>query len=324
MAKQLIESLSTDFDPSGYEDEYRSELLALIERKAAGEDVARGRARGAQADEGARPDGRPRGVAGGDQGRGAQRRARSGTSKPKTRAKSTSTRSGSKAAAKKSTGEGEEQVTGEGREVEIDGRRLSITNLDKVLYPEAGFTKGEVIDYYARIGPALLPHLRDRPLTVVRFPDGVDGKHFFEKNSPAHRPDWVRTVPIWVGAAAARSSSPSATTCRPSSGSPSSAAIELHPSLAKADDIERPTVLAFDLDPGEPATIVECCTVALRVRDLFAELGLESLPEDIGVEGDAGLRAAQRGAALRDDQALRPGRRASARELRARPRRPRG
>ncbi len=142
-----------------------------------------------------------------------------------------------------------------------------------------------MIDYYARIAPALLPHLRDRPLTVVRFPDGVAGKHFFEKNSPAHRPDWVRTVPIRVGS---RGGTIDFCVC---DDLPTLvwlaqlAAIELHPSLATAADFERPTVLAFDLDPGEPATIVECCAVALRVRDLFAELGLESFAKTSGSKG---------------------------------------
>ncbi|MCL4286431.1 MAG: non-homologous end-joining DNA ligase [Thermoleophilia bacterium] len=167
----------------------------------------------------------------------------------------------------------------------MDGRRLSITNLDKVLYPEAGFTKGEVIDYYVRIAPALLPHLRDRPLTVVRFPDGVEGRHFFEKNSPSHRPGWVRTAPIGVGG---RAGIVEFTVC---DDLPTLvwlaqlAAIELHPSLALASDHERPTVLAFDLDPGEPATVVECCAVALRIRELFAELGLAAFPKTSGAKG---------------------------------------
>ncbi len=160
-----------------------------------------------------------------------------------------------------------------------------MSNLDKVLYPETGFTKGEVIDYYARVGPAILPHLHDRPLTVVRFPDGVEGRHFFEKNSPTHRPDWVRTAPIGVGG---RAGTIEFTVC---DDLPTLvwlaqlAAIELHPSLARAGDLEHPTVLAFDLDPGEPATIVECCTVALRIRELFSGLGLEAFPKTSGSKG---------------------------------------
>jgi bifunctional non-homologous end joining protein LigD len=142
-----------------------------------------------------------------------------------------------------------------------------------------------VIDYYARIGPAILPHLRDRPLTVIRFPDGVEGKHFFEKNSPAHRPDWVRTVPIDVGSRGGTIDFAVCDDLATLVWLAQLAAIELHPSLAKADEIDRPTVLAFDLDPGEPATIVECCTVALRVRALFSGLGLEAFPKTSGSKG---------------------------------------
>jgi bifunctional non-homologous end joining protein LigD len=142
-----------------------------------------------------------------------------------------------------------------------------------------------VIDYYARIGPAILPHLRDRPLTVVRFPDGVEGKHFFEKNSPAHRPDWVRTAPIEVGSRGGTIEFAVCDDLPTLVWLAQLAAIELHPSLARAVDYERPTVLAFDLDPGEPATIVECCAVALRIRELFSGLGLEAFPKTSGSKG---------------------------------------
>ncbi|HET6831739.1 MAG TPA: non-homologous end-joining DNA ligase, partial [Solirubrobacterales bacterium] len=142
-----------------------------------------------------------------------------------------------------------------------------------------------MIDYYARIGPAILPHLRDRPLTVIRFPDGVEGKHFFEKNSPAHRPEWVRTIPIEAGSRGGKIEFAVCDDLPTLVWLAQLAAIELHPSLARAEDFERPTVLAFDLDPGEPATIVECCTVAVRIRALFAELGLESFPKTSGSKG---------------------------------------
>jgi len=142
-----------------------------------------------------------------------------------------------------------------------------------------------VIDYYARIGPAILPHLRDRPLTVVRFPDGIGGKHFFEKNSPSHRPDWVRTAPIAVGGRAGTIEFAVCDELPTLVWLAQLAAIELHPSLARAADFERPTVLAFDLDPGEPATIVECCAVALRIRDLFSGLGLQAFPKTSGSKG---------------------------------------
>ena len=142
-----------------------------------------------------------------------------------------------------------------------------------------------MIDYYARIAPALLPHLRDRPLTVVRYPDGVAGKHFFEKNSPAHRPDWVRTAAIEVGSRAGTIEFAVCDDLPTLVWLAQLAAIELHPSLATTADYERPTVLAFDLDPGAPATIVECCAVALRIRALFAGFGLESFAKTSGSKG---------------------------------------
>lgn len=160
-----------------------------------------------------------------------------------------------------------------------------MTNLDKVLYPQSGFTKGEVIDYYARIAPALLPHLRDRALTVVRYPDGVEGKHFFEKNSPSHRPDWVRTEPIYSGERAGTIDFCVADSLPTLVWLAQLAALELHPSLSLVTALDRPTVLAFDLDPGAPATIVECCRVALLVRELFGRFGLECFPKSSGSKG---------------------------------------
>ena len=228
-------------------------------------------------------------------------------------------RPAAKAAAKKTAEEagceGEEQVAGQGREVEIDGRRLSITNLDKVLYPETGFTKGEVIDYYARIGPAILPHLRDRPLTVIRFPDGVEGKHFFEKNSPAHRPDWVRTVPIAVGSRGGTIDFAVCDDLATLVWLAQLAAIELHPSLAKADEIERPTVLAFDLDPGRAGDDRRVLHGRAAGPGVVLRARPRGVPEDLGVEGNAGLRSPERRADVRDDEAVRPRRRAGAREL---------
>jgi bifunctional non-homologous end joining protein LigD len=169
------------------------------------------------------------------------------------------------------------------RQVEIDGRELSITNLDKVLYPKTGFTKGEVLDYYARIAEALLPHLRGRALTLNRFPNGVEGGSFYEKRCPSHRPDWVPTARLEMG-------SETIDFCR-CEDRPTLvwlaqlAAIELHPSLSLARKQEHPTVLAFDLDPGPPAGILECCAVAQRLRELFADLGLECFPKTSGSKG---------------------------------------
>lgn len=154
-----------------------------------------------------------------------------------------------------------------------------------MLYPEVGFSKGEVIDYYARVAPVLIPHLRGRALTVVRYPDGVEGKFFFEKRCPDHRPEWVRTARVWAGN---RAGEIDFCLCdeRPTLiWLAQLAALELHPSLALAENVERPTVLAFDLDPGTPATIVECCRVAQLIRELFANLGLECFPKTSGSKG---------------------------------------
>jgi bifunctional non-homologous end joining protein LigD len=167
--------------------------------------------------------------------------------------------------------------------VEVGGHELKLSNLDKVLYPKVGFTKRQVIEYYAAIAPAMLPHLQDRALTVTRWPDGVEGKSFFQKQTPSHAPDWVRTVTL------------------PSERKPidytvvddlatliwlaNLAAIELHTPLARAEAIDRPTTLVFDLDPGAPATIVECCRVGLALRGMFENLGLESFAKTSGSKG---------------------------------------
>lgn len=169
--------------------------------------------------------------------------------------------------------------------VEVEGRQIKLSNLEKVLYPKSGFTKGQVIDYYVRIAPVLLPHLAGRPLTLKRYPEGVEGLHFYEKNCPVYRPEWMKTAKIW---------------------SPGNnrfmyycvvedlptlvwlanlADLELHVSLSRAPDMQRPTVIAFDLDPGAPANIVQCCQVGLWVRDIFAQFGLESFPKTSGSKG---------------------------------------
>jgi bifunctional non-homologous end joining protein LigD len=170
-------------------------------------------------------------------------------------------------------------------EIEVDGRALSLSNLDKVLYPKAGFTKGQVIDYYTRIAPVLLPHLRDRPLTLKRYPNGVEGQYFYEKQCPSHRPDWVRTAPVY-SRHARRTIDFCVVDDLPTIVWTSNLAdLELHTSLAKVADVTAPTILAFDLDPGPPATIVECAEVALRLRELFEHLDLESFPKTSGSKG---------------------------------------
>ncbi|HTW11240.1 MAG TPA: DNA ligase D [Solirubrobacteraceae bacterium] len=172
-----------------------------------------------------------------------------------------------------------------GVEIEVEGRTLKLSNLDKVLYPQTGLTKSDVIAYYMRIAPVLLPHLHDRPLTLKRYPDGVQGKFFYEKRSPAHRPDWVEVVT--VPSDRAKGEIPY-TLCQDLPTLiwlANLADIELHPLLSLGEDVSRPTALAFDLDPGAPATIVECCEVALHLRELFEQLGLHALAKTSGSKG---------------------------------------
>ena len=168
--------------------------------------------------------------------------------------------------------------------VDIDGHEVKLSNLDKVLYPEVGFTKGEVIDYYARIAPTMLPHISDRCVTLRRYPNGVDEKSFFEKRCPSHRPDFIdvavgpgdragvveycvfdeRASLVWAG---------------------NMAALELHTPMAHADDIETPAMVVFDLDPGAPATITECAEVALDIQAALAGIDLELFPKTSGSKG---------------------------------------
>lgn len=171
-----------------------------------------------------------------------------------------------------------------GRLVRVEGRELKVTNLEKVLYPAAGFTKRDVIAYLVDVAPVLLPHLERRPLTRKRFPDGVDGQAFFEKNAPSHTPEWVHTVKVpserrstveyiladdlptlaWLG---------------------NLAALELHTALHRAERPDRPDTVVFDLDPGAPATIVECCHVALLLQGMLEGLGLQTVAKTSGSKG---------------------------------------
>ncbi|WP_242341273.1 MULTISPECIES: non-homologous end-joining DNA ligase [unclassified Anaeromyxobacter] len=172
-----------------------------------------------------------------------------------------------------------------GVEVEVGGRRLVLKNLDKVFYPEAGFTKGDVVDYYARIAPALLPHLAGRPLTMKRYPEGVEGMFFYEKRCPPHRPEWVHTAKVW-----SERNDEFIDYCvvndLPSLiWAASIADLELHTSLSLAHAIDTPTTIVFDLDPGPPADVVTCCDVALLVRKLLHRLELEVYPKTSGSKG---------------------------------------
>lgn len=175
--------------------------------------------------------------------------------------------------------------------VRVGDRQLAITNLEKILYPEAGFTKGEIIDYYARVAPVLLPHLAGRPLTRKRYPNGVDGSSFFEKNAPRGTPDWVRTVTLPV---------PGSTKNRETIDYvivdelatliwvANLASLELHVPQWKVGPrgaVLDADLLVLDLDPGPPASIVECCEVALLLRDVLRADGIDAYPKTSGSKG---------------------------------------
>jgi bifunctional non-homologous end joining protein LigD len=168
--------------------------------------------------------------------------------------------------------------------VEIDGRSLNLSNLDKVLYPQTGTTKAEIIDYYARIAPVMVPHLAGKPITLVRYPNGVDDKHFFEKNCPKHKPDWLPTIAMDVSAKTkvdfCALEEPAALVW-----TANLAALELHPGLATRDDLDSPKVMVFDLDPGPPATAIECAQVALWLREALERLSLEGFVKTSGKKG---------------------------------------
>ncbi|HEY2435533.1 MAG TPA: DNA ligase D, partial [Solirubrobacteraceae bacterium] len=164
-------------------------------------------------------------------------------------------------------------------DVVLDGRSLKISNWDKVLFPQTGFTKGDLVIYYGRIAPLVLPHLHDRPLTLKRYPNGVEEKYFYEKQSPSHRPEWVQTAQI---------RDVNYTLCQDRATLvwlANLADIELHTSLSLAPAPERPTMLVFDLDPGPGTGLVECCEVASVLHGLFSQLGLESFAKTSGSKG---------------------------------------
>jgi bifunctional non-homologous end joining protein LigD len=170
-------------------------------------------------------------------------------------------------------------------DVAVGGRTLSLSNLAKVLYPATGFTKGQVLDYYARIAAVMVPHLSGRPITLKRYPDGVEGPNFFEKNCPSHRPDWVPTHPVTIEGG--RKTVHFCLLQEPAAlvWTANLAAIELHPGLALVEDLSRPTVMVFDLDPGPPAGLTACVEVALLLRDALSSLGLQSFLKTSGSKG---------------------------------------
>ena len=170
-------------------------------------------------------------------------------------------------------------------DVTINRKKLTLSNPDKVYWPETGFTKGEMVAYYRAVAPAMVPHLKNRAVTLKRYPEGVDGFSFFEKNCPKGKPEWVRTVDVdrkkdgktihycvgWDEATLVWMAN--------------LGSIELHISLSKASKLTQPTAMVYDLDPGAPATIVECCELALEMKKRFADLGLEMFPKTSGSKG---------------------------------------
>jgi bifunctional non-homologous end joining protein LigD len=169
--------------------------------------------------------------------------------------------------------------------IEIEGKQLKLSNLDKVLYPAVGFTKGQVIDYYVRIAPTLIPHLDGRPLTLKRYPEGVDGMFFYEKSCPKHRPDWVQTAPVWSSGRNDYIQFCLAQDIATLVWAANLADLELHTSLSRAKKIEEPTMMVFDLDPGPPADIVLCCQVAFWLRDIFERFKLKAFAKTSGSKG---------------------------------------
>ncbi len=172
----------------------------------------------------------------------------------------------------------------EGTELEVDGTKVTVSNLGKVFYPATGFTKKDVIDYYIRISEHLLPHLKDRPITLKRYPNGVEGEFFYEKRCPSSRPKWVRTTKV------PKADGSDINYCVIDSlpalvWAANMADLELHTFLHKMNKTSRPTAIAFDLDPGPPADILQCCEVALRLRTVFDTLKLRSFAKTSGSKG---------------------------------------
>ena len=183
----------------------------------------------------------------------------------------------------------------------VNGKKLAVSNLNKVLYPKAGFTKGQVIDYYVHVAPVLLPHLKDRPLTMKRYPNGVDGEFFYEKNCPSRRapdqhivtrfermrrmPAKLKTAKVWSEGNQRDMHYCLVQDLPTLVWAANLADLELHTSLARKQDVARPTMMVFDLDPGPPANIVQCCEVGIWLRDLLAELELKSFPKTSGSKG---------------------------------------
>lgn len=169
--------------------------------------------------------------------------------------------------------------------LKVGGKTLQVSNLEKVMYSEAGFTKGQVIDYYVRASKFILPHLKNRPLTLKRYPDGVTGQHFYEKDAPSHKPEWVKTATVQRRGRAGEIDYVLINDLASLVWAANLASLEMHVFLARAPKIQQPTSIVFDLDPGPPATVLDCCQVALKIRGLLRALKLESFVKTSGSKG---------------------------------------
>jgi bifunctional non-homologous end joining protein LigD len=163
-------------------------------------------------------------------------------------------------------------------------QNVSFSNLHKVFFPRSGFTKGELIKYYIDVAPVLVPHFRDRPVTLIRMPDGVNGEKFYEKNAPRFTPDWIETTPVPRSEGGVINyiminDAPTLAWCA------NNGAVEFHPFLHRGADLDRPTHVAFDLDPGEGADLLTCIEIARIIRDVLAALKLEAFPKVSGSKG---------------------------------------
>ena len=167
----------------------------------------------------------------------------------------------------------------------VQGRSVAVSHLDKILYPATGFTKAQVIDYYIRVSPVLMPHLRDRPLTLKRYPNGVAGGFFYEKRCPSHRPEWIATTAVWSERNNGEIHYCLANDLPSIVWAANLGDLELHTFLARAQDIDRPTMMVFDLDPGPPANIVQCAEVGLLLEKELSAMNLKSFPKTSGSKG---------------------------------------
>src|SRR5450432_1216255 len=171
------------------------------------------------------------------------------------------------------------------RIVRANGREIVLSNRDKVFYPEGGFTKGEVIAFYDEIADVILPHLRDRPLTMKRFPEGITGKHFYEKNAPKHTPAWVKTLPVPREEGGRDINYILCNDRATLLWATNLADIEKHVLLARVPEVNHPTSIVFDLDPGEPAGMLDCAEIALHLKKIFAAWGLKCFAKVSGSKG---------------------------------------